>query len=78
MACRGTIDRVEAICVELIGIVDAAREDCDNDECELVNCVVHDCVQMMRRVCAEWEPGSSVDGEVSSPQVSDDVDRRVN
>ena len=78
MPCKGTIDRVNAICAELMDIIDAAREGCDKDECELVNCVVHDCVQKMRRVLADWEPRDPVDVDPHSPGASEKLDRRVN
>jgi len=59
-------------------IVDAEREGCDNDECELINCVVHDCVQKMKRVVAELEPKDQVEVEIHPLIVSDKINRRVN
>ena len=78
MACRATIDRVNAICAELMDIVDAEREGCDNDECELINCVVHDCVQKMKRVLAECEPKGQVEAEIHPLKLSNKINRRVN
>ena len=50
MNCKDRTDRIAAICAELLEIIDNSRANCENDECELVNCVVHDSVKSMRRV----------------------------
>jgi hypothetical protein len=56
MKCRKNVERIEDICRELLEIIDDSRAHCDNDECELIHCVVHDCVQKMRRVTSRWQP----------------------
>jgi len=56
MKCRENVERIEEICKELLEIIDDSRAHCDNDECELIHCVVHDCVQKMRRVTTQWQP----------------------
>jgi len=56
MKCRENVERIEEICRDLLEIIDDSRAHCDNDECELIHCVVHDCVQKMLRVTSQWRP----------------------
>jgi len=50
MTCGNNITRIAEICDELLNIIDDGRAQCDSDGCELIHCVVYDCVQHMRRV----------------------------
>ncbi len=72
------MNRVDELCAELAEIVDAERERCESDECELVCCVVHDCVRTMRRVVTEWESNSAMNIEAHHLHLTDVFDRRSN
>jgi hypothetical protein len=56
MKCKKSIRRIEEICVELMENIDDSRALDENDECELICCVVHDSVQKMQRAVARWSP----------------------
>jgi len=50
MKCCKNVNRIAEICAELLEIIDDSRAHCENDEDELIHCVVFDSVQNMRRV----------------------------
>ena len=58
---RQGIDRISEICGELMSIVDESRATDQNDSYELIFCVVHDCVQKMRRVLIESVAEDAID-----------------
>lgn len=74
MKCRQNVARIEEICKELMDIVDDSRTHCNNDECELIHCVVHDCVQKIRRVTSHWRP----DTDLNTLEPRDRPGRTVN
>jgi hypothetical protein len=78
MKCKKNVERIEEICGELMGIIDDSRAHCESDECELIHCVVHDCVQQMRRVVAQWNPETPVGSGAGPPEGLERADRSVN
>ena len=78
MKCRQNVERIEEICKELMDIIDESRAHCDNDECELIHCVVHDCVQKMRRATSQWRPGDPNETNPALLELRKRIDRAVN
>ncbi len=62
MQCKSSVRRIEEICEELMELIDESRAHDDNDECELLCCVVHDSVQKMRRTMARLKADESTSG----------------
>jgi hypothetical protein len=56
MSCDDTTDRITEICTELLEIIDDSRAHCVSDECELINCVVHDSVKNIQRALTQIDP----------------------
>ena len=56
MSCKNNIDRISEICAELLEIIDDSRTRCEDDECELINCVVHDSVKNIQRTLKQINP----------------------
>ncbi len=52
MKCKESVRRIEEICEELMELIDDSRAHGDDDECELLCCVVHDSAQKMQRAVA--------------------------
>ena len=78
MKCRKNVEKIGGICDQLLDIIDDSREACDNDECELILCVVHDCVQKMRRVMADWNPEGLIDVGIRPVGIEEPAARTVN
>lgn len=78
MKCRKNVKRIEEICAELSEIIDDSRGHCESDECELIHCVVHDCVQKMQRAVTRWHPEAPVDVGSSILETPQGSDRVVN
>ena len=71
-------ERIAEICAELLEIIDASRASSEDDANELVNCIVHDCVQTMRRALADNCPATPVEVELRSLRLDGDQRRRFN
>lgn len=56
MKCKKNVRRIEDICEELMELIDESRAHGEDDECELICCVVHDSVQKVRRALERWSP----------------------
>ena len=78
MTCKKSIRRIEEICAELMELIDDSRALGENDECELICCVVHDSVQKMQRAVARWSPEESCDAEPNRPESAKRSGRIVN
>ena len=78
MKCKKNIRRIEEICEELMELIDDSRALGENDECELICCVVHDSVQKMQRAVARWSPEESCDAEPNRPESAKRSGRIVN
>ena len=78
MKCRRNVTRIEEICAELLDIIDDTRAHCENDECELIHCVVHDSVQNMRRVLAKWNHEEPINPKADLIETGDEKSRSVN
>jgi len=78
MKCKKSIRRIEEICEELMELIDDSRALGENDECELVCCVVHDSVQKMQRAVARLSPEESCEAGPRRPESAQRTDRIVN
>jgi len=78
MKCKKSIRRIEEICEELMELIDDSRALGENDECELVCCVVHDSVQKMQRAVARLSPEESCETNPRRPESAQRTDRIVN
>lgn len=78
MTCKTNIRRIEEICVELTELIDDSRDLGENDECELICCVVHDSVQKMQRALARWSPDESCNAGPNRPESANRTKRTVN
>ena len=78
MKYEKNIRRIEEICEELMEIVDDSRALGENDESELVCCVVHDSVQKMRRAVERWNPNEACDAGTHRPKSKKQTGRIVN
>ena len=78
MTCNKSVKRIEEICVELMELIDDSRALGENDECELICCVVHDSVQKMQRAVARWSPEESCDAGPNRPESAKRTGRIVN
>lgn len=78
MKCRQNIERIDAICRELMAVIDESRAHCDDDECELIHCVVQDCVEKMRRATTRWRPEHPIDTNPAILDLRKRTDRAVN
>jgi hypothetical protein len=78
MKCRRNVERIAEICAELMEIIDDSRAHCENDECELIHCVVHDSVQQMWRAVTQWKPEGPIDADINISKNHEEADRPVN
>ena len=78
MSCRRNRERIAEICIELMKMVDESRTSCDRDECELINCVVHDCVYQMLRALQQSSSGTGDKAAFHTTKRSGEVERPVN
>jgi hypothetical protein len=59
-------------------IIDDSRAHCENDECELIHCVVQDSVQQMWRVVTQWNPKGPIDADINILENREEAERPVN
>lgn len=59
-------------------MVDENRTSCDRDECELINCVVHDCVYQMLRALQQSGSGTGDRATLHKNKQSGEIERPVN
>jgi len=78
MLSKESTRRLEEICEELMELVDNSRAHSDNDECELLCCIVHDSVQKMQRAMAQLRSDESTGAGPLRPESSDRPNRIVN
>jgi hypothetical protein len=78
MKCKKSIRRIEEICVELMEIIDDSRALDEDDESELICCVVHDSVQKIQRAVARWSPEEPCDAGPNRPESAKRPRRIVN
>ena len=78
MKCKKSVRRIEEICEELMELIDESRAHGDNDECELLCCVVHDSVQKMQRSVARLKANEPTGAGSKSPEQPNRSNRIVN
>ncbi len=78
MTCKKSIRRIEEICEELMELIDDSRALGENDECELICCVVHDSVQKMQRAVARWRPEEPINLNTNLSETGDERGRSIN
>ncbi len=78
MTCKKSIRRIEEICAELMELIDDSRALGENDECELICCVVHDSVQKMQRAVARWSPEEPINLNTNLSETGDENGRSIN
>ena len=78
MNSKKTVKRMEEICEELMGLIDDSRAHGDNDECELLCCVVHDSVQKMQRSMARLKAYEPTGADSQRPEPPNRSNRIVN
>lgn len=78
MKCKKSIRRIEEICEELLEIIDDSRALGENDECELICCVVHDSVQKMRRAVERLNPDEACNAGSHRSESKNQTGRIVN
>jgi hypothetical protein len=78
MESRRRIERISEICVELMAIVDDSRSEDENDEHELIHCVVLDCVQKIRRVLVQSSLKPPIGDDARTHDVPEKVDPPLN
>jgi len=76
--CRKNVERIEELCEALLEVIDDSRACNDDDECELLHCVVHDCVQKMRRVITQLQPEDPIETNPQLVETCERTDRAVN
>jgi len=78
MKCKKSVRRIEEICEELMELIDESRAHGDNDECELLCCVVHDSVQKMQRSVARLKANEPTGPGSPRPEPPNGPNRIVN
>jgi len=76
--CRKNVERIEELCQTLLEVIDDSRARSDDDECEVIHCVVHDCVQKIRRVITQSRHEDSIETNPQPVEACERTDRAVN